>query len=130
MSPISTYEIPITTDAAGAGTALSVRPLAGEIVEIRLPLAGTALTTGGSADFTFTRNRDGGTVLAVTDQVAPFQFQPRPAVHSVTGGTTAYAVGVGPVTSPAGVPINDHLKVVIAQGALSKAGTIFVHVRE
>lgn len=75
-----------------AGT-VDVGPFSGYVSEIRLPNAGTALTGSGTADFTFTRKDDGGTVLALTDKTAPFSYQPRPVVHTVTGGTTAYTVG-------------------------------------
>lgn len=118
--------IVVTTDAAGAGTALSIGVISGEVVEVRLPAAGAALTTGGSADFTLTRLHDGGTILAVTNQSAPWQFNPRAAAHSNAGGTTAYGTGVGPVYD-GGIPCDDHIRLVVAQGALSQAGTVYVY---
>lgn len=123
-------QLAVTTDAAGAGTATTVEPLSGYVSEIRVPLAGTALTAGGTADFTFTRGKDGGTVLAVSNQLAPWQFQPRPAAHTTSGGTTAYSLGVGPVLDSIGVPIDDYLTVTVAQAAVSQSGTIFIHVLE
>lgn len=115
-------QIVVTTDASGAGTALSARPLSGLIREIRMPNAGTAMTVGGSADFTFTRLADGGTILTLTNQNAPFQIAPSQAYSAMAGGAVA-----GTASVP-GIPIDDHLKVVVAQGALSKSGTIYVHV--
>lgn len=114
-------QIVVTTDAAGAGTALSERPLSGVIREIRMATAGTVLTAGGSADFTFTRLTDGGTVMVLTNQQAPFTVAPSQPYHSLAGAVAGTA-------SVPGVPIDDHLRVVVAQGALSKSGTIYVHI--
>lgn len=125
---VSVEAIAVTTDAAGAGTALSSKPISGRIVEVRMPNAGTAITsTGGTADFTLTRVADGGTVLAATNQNAPWQYQPRPAAHTTSGGTTAYAAGVGPVPDSRGVPCDDYLQLVVAQAQPSKSGTVYVH---
>lgn len=115
-------QIVVTTDAAGAGTAVSARPLSGLIREIRMDNNGTAMTAGGSADFTITRLKDGGTVLTLANQNAPFTVAPSQAYSAAAGGAVA-----GTASVP-GIPIDDHLKVVVAQGALSKSGTIYVHV--
>lgn len=127
---INVHEFVVSTDAAGAGTVLSHSPVRGEIVEVRLPLGGTVLTAGGSADFTLTRVNDGGTVLALANASAPWQYQPRAAAHSTSGGTTAYATGVGPVYD-GGVPAESVLRLVVAQAALSQttAGTVYVYAR-
>ena len=122
-SIVSSFPIVLTPDAAGAGTALSARPISGYILEIRAPNAASQLTAGGSADFTITRNADGGTVLSVSNQSAPFSFQPRQVLHTAVGGTAT-----GPAYLDRGVPIDDHLRIVVAQGALSTSGTVFVHV--
>lgn len=115
-------QIVVTTDAAGAGTALSERPLSGVIREIRMATSGTQMTSS-TADFTFTRRGDGGTVLVLTNQAAPFTIAPAQPYHTLAGAVA------GTATVP-GVPIDDHLRVVVAQAAASKSGTIFVHVAE
>lgn len=127
MSGVRKLPIRVETNAFGAGTVVSEMPVSGFILEVRSGAQGTALDSGGTADYTFTRKGDGGTILAVTNQTSPWQYQPRPATHSITGGTTNYAAGVGPVLSPAGVPCDDYVQVVIAQGGTSVAGTVFVH---
>ena len=121
--------ITITSGATGAGTAVSERPFSGEIVSVRMAQAGTALTSGGTADFTITRLNDGGTVLAVTNQLAPWQFQPREAAHSITGGTSAYSTGVGPVLTH-GPLIDDYLQVVVAQAVPNKSANVFVYYED
>lgn len=114
----------LALNAAGGGTFLSVRPISGEILSIRCP--GTAL--GGTADFTFTRRADGGTILVVTDGAGPWQYQPRDPTHTLSGGTTFYSAGSSPV-GDVGVPIDDHLKCVVAQGAASATQSIVVYYR-
>ena len=104
-----------------------------EILEVRLPNSGTVIAnSGGTTDFTLTRLSDGGTVLAVSNVAAPFEYHPRRAVHSDTGGTTAYATGVGPVVDAGGgIPIDDHLQVVWAQGsAAGGTANLWIHIRE
>ena len=119
-------QIVLTTPAGGiAGTATSSHPISGRILEVRNP--GTGLDSGGTADYTITRNADGGTILALTNVAGPWQYQPRVATHSVTGGTTNYAAGIGPVLDPGGVPCDDYVTVVIAQGGTAASGTIIFH---
>lgn len=120
-------KIDLTTNASGAGTALSSYPISGEILHIRYP---TGLLSTGSVDYTFTRATDGGTILALTNQASPWEFSPRLPIHSLTGGTTAYNTGVGPVMSDMGPPCDDYLQVVVAQGAASKTDRIYVYYEE
>ncbi|MCR4340777.1 MAG: hypothetical protein NUW01_12925 [Gemmatimonadaceae bacterium] len=120
-------QIVVTTGATGAGTASSGEPWSGFVVEVRN--GGTILDSGGSADYTITRKDDGGTILALTNVAAsPWQYQPRPATHTVTGGTTNYAAAVGPVLSPQGVPVDGYVQVVIAQGGTSVSGTLDFYI--
>jgi len=120
---VSVHRLVISTNAWGGGTALSVLPLSGYILEIRAPNAASQLTAGGTGDFAFTRLSDGGTVLDVTNQAAPFQYQPRPVLNTTAGGTAAL-----PAYLNEGVPIDDHLRLTVAQAAVSTSGTVFVHV--
>lgn len=120
-------QVPITTNAAGGGTAQTA-PVSGRVVLFRLPQT-SPLTVGGSADFTITRANDGGTILALTNVQAAAGIEYPVALGAVTtaGGTTAYNTGVGPVLTP-GVPVDGHINVVVAQGALSASGTAFLYV--
>lgn len=127
MMTVTKVEVVLSTNATGGGTAQSGAPVSGHVAEVRL--ASSALLAGGTADLTVTRLHDGGTILKLTNaSAAPFQYQPRPAQHTTSGGTTEYAGAVGPVLDPLGVPCDDFLKVVIAQGAQSAAGTLVFHV--
>lgn len=123
MTTVSTVPIVLTTDAAGAGTATTERPVSGYVLEIRAPNVASQLTAGGSADFTFTVPLTGATVLTVSNQSAPFQYQPRPVLNTTSGGTST-----APAYVDRGVPVDDYLRCVVAQGALSTSGTVFVTV--
>lgn len=118
---IKRESITLTADASGAGTAKSSRPIIGEILSVRC--GGTAF--GGTADFTVTREGDGGTVLVATNAAGPWQFQPREAAHTTSGGTTSYSVGSGVLTE--NIPSADYLKIVVAQAAPSSSGVIHIH---
>lgn len=116
--------ITLTTDGVGAGTAMSNGPVEGEILSVRC--GGTAL--GGTADFTLTREGDGGTVLVVTNGAGPWQYQPRESVHTTSGGTTSYSIGSGVISE--GIPSADYLKLVVAQATPNATQTVHVHYRD
>ena len=127
--PTGVATFAVTTDAAGAGTANSTRPLRGEALIVRIPNAGTALTgTGSTCDFRITRAYDGGTIIDLTNVSAPLQYQPRDPVHSLTGGTSAYSLGVGPVYTDS-VPMWGTVTCTVASGAPSASGTVYLIYR-
>lgn len=120
--PITVVNVPITLDAAGAGTA-TTRTVRGEILAFWIGTPGTALLTGGSADFTITHAPVGGTVLAVSNVAAAgAAWQPREAVHSTAGVSFGSAVDTG-------IPVAGSVTVTVAQGALSASGTAHLYVR-
>ena len=125
---VDQYPLVITTDAVGAGTVTSGVPLNGYIVEVRMANAGTAITVGGTTDFVFSRQRDAGTILALSNTDAPFQVFPGRRLVNEAGGTTAYALGIGPVVQ-AGVPIDDYLVLTVSSGRVpGTTATVYVSV--
>jgi len=64
----------------------------------------------------------------VTNGLGPWQYQPREALHSITGGTTAYNTGVGPVMESKGPAIDGYLNYTVVQGAASATATLYVYV--
>lgn len=119
------HEVVFATDAAGGAVATTV-PLRGHLRQVRVPNAGTAwMGTGSTADVTLTRLVDGGTLLAVANGSAPWEYNPRLPAHTVAGGTTAYAVGVGPVVA-GGPPVDGPIVVTVAQAQPSRAGTVYL----
>lgn len=114
--------VTVTLNAWGGGTVDTV-PLSGRVVEVRVPDSGTAWLVGGATDLTFTRVADGGTVLVLSNATAPFTYMPAPAYHTVAGVVAGTA-------SVAGVPIDDHLRLVVAQGTANGSASVFVHVHD
>lgn len=105
--------------ANAAGTFITRNPIVGEIVQIRQP--GTQF--GSTADYTFTRTSDGGTVLTGLDMAGPWQFQPVLTTSLNTG--TALA---GTATAP-GVPCASHLQLVVGSAVASAVGTVHIYYR-
>jgi hypothetical protein len=128
---LARLDIPISAGTTGDGTATTFRPLCGHVVEFRVGTLGTALNNSGSTDWTVTRVEDGGTILSAANQTAPFQYQPRNAVHTSSAGTTAYGLGQSPVFVDPGIPVDGYVQVVVAQaGTVAKAGTVHLYVQE
>lgn len=123
MTPrnIYCYQIDVTSGANGAGTA-TTRPISGQVVEVRIPNAGTALFSGGTADLTITRQNDGGTVVGAANITIPFTISPRQIMQPVAGGGTA-------LLDPNGVPVDSGLNVVVADGLASKTTTVYIYYR-
>ena len=132
---VSAYPITLTQVVAdgGVGSTTTTFPIVGEIIEVRGPAGGTMVfASAGTTDLTITRVNDGGTVLAVSNVTPPFQYQPRRAVHTDAGGTTAYSVGGQTVVdAAAGIPIDGYLKVAWASGTtIAGTDTLYVYARE
>lgn len=119
----------LSTNTAGGGTTTWAYPVSGRVTQVRMANAGTTLTTGGTADFVLSRVEDGGTILSLTNVIAPFEYNPAIPLHSNSGGTTAYALGVGPVYED-GYPVDGYLRLTVQQAVVSSAGTVYVYVDE
>lgn len=122
---VSRKSVVVTIDSSRGGTAIT-GPVSGEVIAVRSP--STGWTAGGSADITVTRKEDGGTILAVTNQAAgDFEYAPRAAVNTITGGTTAYGAGLG--TYADGLPVDGEIQVVALQAAANTSGTVHIYYR-
>lgn len=113
------YQLSVTTDATGAGTATTLYPLTGYVTEIRY--GGTVLNRGGSATYTFTRPDDGGTILALPATNGPWQSDPR-GNTSTTGGVVSGTAVAG------GVPVDGYIRLVTAAAAFSVTDTVNIYV--
>lgn len=115
----------------GGGTVIPNIPFNGYAVEVSVPNSGTAWTNaggaGGSIDISLVRSVDGGTVCDEQNITAPFQRFPARRLRNEAGGTTAYALGVGPVVT-AGVPLDDVLKLVVGGAKENVSGTLYVGI--
>lgn len=118
-----------TTNAAGASSIVSARPHQGEVLIISMPQAGTALMgTGGTADVVFTRQLDGGTIASLSNVAPPFGYRPRQELHTTSGGTTAYELGVGPQFDE-GVPVFGRIVGSLSSAQPDKSGTVYLRYR-
>lgn len=124
--PVGRLSFAVTTDASGNGTATSI-PSNGLIYEVRVPLAGTAmLGAGATATVALTRGFDGGTVASFSSCAANIQRAVGLGLYTNSGGTTAYALGIGPVVSP-GVPFNGTVTCTVTGAQPSKSGTVYAY---
>lgn len=115
----------VSCDASGNGSVTSDRQLDGYIVEATAFNGGTTITVGGTTDFTFTRASDGGTLFQLLNHQAPFCSYPARNLVNVTGGTTAYALGIGPVVE-AGVPVSGYVTMSVSSGRVNGAAATIV----
>lgn len=85
------------------------------------PAAATALTgPGATASFTATRTLDGGTVLALAAQGAPWRFVPRALVSTQAGGTTVGVAGSAGLSDlSGGIPSADYVTLAVT-GAVGR----------
>ena len=125
--PVGLVTLAVTTNGWGGGTVTSSRAISGDILAVRMDNGGTAVTTGGTADFTFTKSPDGGTVLALTNASAPFEYRVGQQLFNQTGGSVIYAAGTAVYTD--GVPVFGTVTMTVAQGAGSASGTVYMYYR-
>jgi hypothetical protein len=131
VTHIDHYPYVFTLNAWGGGTVTPNFPFNGYLVEVSVSNSGTAWTNaggaGGSVDISFVRKTDGGTVYLESNVTAPFQRFPARRVVNDAGGTTAYALGIGPVLAP-GVPVDDVVSLVVSGAKESVSGTLYVGI--
>lgn len=127
---VGTYQLDLATGTTGAGTSSS-RLFSGEIVSVRVGNAGTGvLGPGGTATFKLTDAVTGGTILNLTNVSAPFQYQPRNPLHTITGGTTFQTAGSAlTLLDPSGIAFAGSVTATITQGGTSAFGTAYITYR-
>lgn len=117
----------LTVDASGDATVYSDKPVSGRVLQVRyVPGAGaTALATG--ADLAVT-GEDTGVEIATLSNIGTSAFTkvPRQPTHGLSGTALVYA-GTDAVAEPPYVA-GERIKVVVAQGGVSKTGTLHILV--
>jgi hypothetical protein len=129
VSRIERVAFAVTTGATGSGSAVSPYPIEGSILEWIAPVASTALTgVGATASFTATRREDGGTVLALTPQGAPWRYAPRRLVVTEAGGTTFLVAGsaTSGVLDTQGIPSADYVTLAVTGAGSAASGTVYM----
>jgi hypothetical protein len=121
------FTFALTTDAGGAATVTSNRPVNGRVQQIRyVPDGATPLDT--NADLVITGEDSGLPVVTLTNiGLAAAGWAPRLATHDVAGAAALYAAGGVAVLEKIAIA-NERLKVVVAQGGNVKTGTLSIWV--
>jgi hypothetical protein len=122
---LKTEAIPIVTAPDGTATIYSSN-LTGRVLEVRVVVPGSG-GLAATTDITITNETTGTAILTATDRNGSATYCPRQATHSVAGAAALYAAS--------GTAVNDYcylagqrLKIVVAQGGDTLAGTLYVTV--
>lgn len=115
IATIARTSIALATDGSGDCTAYSV-DVAGLVLGFYYDRGNLDNST---TDITVTENDTGAPLLTLTNVTASSRYRPRVATHDVNG------VATGALDAPAVV---GKIKVVVAQGGASKAGTLHVYI--
>lgn len=116
------YKVAVTVDAAGAATAYTPR-LSGELCSIHYVKTDFA----DGVDFTITSEATGQSLWTDTNINASEVVNPRAPTHDQAGAALLYAAGGVAVGTKIALA-NDRVKIVIAAGGVSKAGTFHILV--
>ena len=121
QNEITPLVIPLTTAADGSCTATSAGRITGRLHAIQYSYG----TLTGTPTITITTNDSARSVLAftATDSTNAWYY-PRVQVHGLTATGLTYD-GTYKVSEPA-IVYNEQIKVVVADGGATKAGTITV----
>ena len=122
MTWIQTLSIAVASAADGTGTSYS------EVVEGFVEMVKVTLGTldTGAADLTITDEETGAAIVTMTNITDGMTVHPRAATHDVAGAAALYAAGGAAVNDK--IPVNGRIKVVVAQGGATKAGSIKVQL--
>jgi hypothetical protein len=114
------YKLPVATNGAGTGSAVTPEPCAGEVCSIYVDLG----TLENTTDLTITVNDGDGAlpVLALTNATTGWYYPVVPAVHYSGASHTPKTDGY--------IPVVGYITATIAQGGASKAGSVYLFVEE
>lgn len=114
------FIVPVTVDASGDATTYSPY-LSGFIEEIHYIKTDFA----DGVDFTITAEATGETIWTQSNVNAAAVVAPRQATHSTAGVAALYAAGGTAVASRIALG-RDRVKIVVAQGGVSKSGAFHI----
>lgn len=122
MSHIERHTVAVTTASDGTATAYT-GTVTGKIVAIHYVKS----TFADGVDFTITSEATGETIWTESNVNASTTRAPRQATHSTAGAAALYAAGGAAVNDQIALA-SDRVKIVIAQGGDTKAGSFIVVV--
>ncbi|MFZ4605163.1 MAG: hypothetical protein ACOYM5_02795 [Caulobacter sp.] len=118
------FPVTVTVDASGDATAYTPY-LSGRLSSIHYVKTDYADT----ADFTITSEATGETLWTEANVTATKHCRPRGATHSNAGVAALYAAAGTAVNDKISLG-RDRVKIVVAQGGVSKTGTFYVVVED
>ena len=117
---VERHIVPITVDASG--DAIAYTPVCnGQVLQIHYVKTDFADTV----DFTITGESTGQAILAQSNVTASFVKAPRQPVYDQSGAAMLHAAGGTALAAPILV-VKERVKIVVAQGGVSKTGSIHV----
>lgn len=123
MSAVTRYTVSVTTASDGSATAYSDPIPYGHLSQVRYVKS----TFADGVDFTITLEATGETLWAEDNVNASATRAPRQATHTTAGVASLYA-GSGQAVNDKIAIANDRVKIVIASGGDTKAGTFHILV--
>ena len=114
------YVVPVTVDASGDATAYTP-VVTGRVLQIHYVKTDFA----NGVDFTITSEATGQSLWTQADQNASAVKAPRQPTYDGVGAASLYAAGGEPVEDHIYLA-NDRVKIVVAQGGVSKTGTFHI----
>jgi len=124
------FTVPVTTDGSGdatAFTALDGRGNADQINGRVVSIAYTKTDFATGVDFTITDETTGQTIWTEANVDASKTVAPRQATHSTAGVASLYAAAGTAVQGDVFVA-NERIKIVVANGGVTKTGSFVIHV--
>lgn len=119
---IRRFVVPVTVDAAGDAEVYSPR-LSGKLVSIRYVKTDFA----DGVDFAITAEDSGETLWSELNVNASATRYPRAATHSTAGVASLYAAAGTAVNDMIALS-QDRVKIVVAQGGVSKSGAFHITI--
>ena len=117
---VQRYVVPVTVDASGDGTAYTP-VVTGRVLQIHYVKTDFA----NGVDFNITAEATGQQLWVQADQNASAIKAPRQPTHDGVGAASLYAATGEPVEDHIYLA-NDRVKIVVAQGGVSKTGAFHV----
>ena len=118
--------VSILTDGSGDFTGYT-DVVTGEVVNVRYVPGGSPVDTNG--DLTVTEEESGAPIVTKANiGTSAFSLAPRQPTHAVADGTALLYAATGTAVTDKVVVANSRIKVVIANGAAAKTGTLYIWV--
>lgn len=128
MGWVERIDLVVETDASGDGSAISMHPVTGDLIDIEYVKDGTAGYADG-VDFVVTAEPTGRVLWDQDNVNDSARVAPRQPVHTTAGVALLYAAGGQPLVDRIALSY-ENLQVVVAAGGATKTGTFRITVKQ